>query len=57
MHTMHIAMACRNASGHGRYAGLHHHRYRREYGLGIHHNEAEAMGEDADYEEPDIQFC
>ncbi|GAJ29331.1 hypothetical protein [Acidomonas methanolica] len=56
METIHIAVACRNASGMADMPVFTVAVSDEEYGLGIHYDKAEAMAEEAGYEKPFVCF-
>lgn len=56
MKTVHIAVACRNASGMADMPIFTVTATAEEYDLGIHYEKAEAMAEDAGYEKPFVCF-
>ena len=53
---LHIAVACRNASGMADLPVFAVHVTAEEYELGIHYEKAEALAEEAGYEGPFISF-
>lgn len=56
MDTMHIAVACRNASGMSDMPIFTVTATLKEYALGIHYKKAEALAEEAGYEKPFVCF-
>lgn len=56
MLTLHIAVACRNASGMPDLPLFTVRATPEEYELGIHYDKAEALAEDAGYERPFVSF-